>query len=320
MAANTDIHNNRGRPRVLQSCVALLDAFEFYYHHLPSELIDWTIGQQALNACMILLLDMYEARDLRHREKVDIAYAIFFELDAKGVHKLAKLAVSRISRESLRLREAVDRQWGPPISASSSSTSLADRSGTTVPSGTGSFAWSQHSSQSEYSKEYQNTAFGQQYHEPIMTTTGMFLVEDTGLLYPTAASFHVVRRDSQHQPSTDDVSWKHRSGATLPGRPVQTDFAMPVKARARVGSRPTSRRPSVITDLPPQMYGSSHIQSSMMEVRVAGSGEATGGIMEQGRERRSSILPEQEQQQQQQRQRRTEPHHRQHQHDIHRQR
>ena len=46
---------------------------------------------------MILMLDAMETGDTRRIEKVEKAYAVFVELERKGVHKLAALAVERIS-------------------------------------------------------------------------------------------------------------------------------------------------------------------------------------------------------------------------------
>jgi hypothetical protein len=93
--ASTLLH--RGRPLVLSSSLSLLSAFFFFYARAPAALICWTMGQQAFNSCMILLLDAMETGDMSRIEKVEKAYAVFVELERKGVHKLAALAVERIS-------------------------------------------------------------------------------------------------------------------------------------------------------------------------------------------------------------------------------
>ncbi|OCL14757.1 hypothetical protein AOQ84DRAFT_371003, partial [Glonium stellatum] len=87
----------RGRALVISSSNALLSAFLFFYHHVPAALICWTMGQQAFNSCMILLLDALETGNVEHIPRVQRAYAVFVELERKGVHKLAGLAVGRVS-------------------------------------------------------------------------------------------------------------------------------------------------------------------------------------------------------------------------------
>ncbi|KAF1846327.1 uncharacterized protein K460DRAFT_356017 [Cucurbitaria berberidis CBS 394.84] len=88
----------RGRPLVLSSSEDILSAFVFFYHRVPAALIDWTIGQQAFNSCMILLLDAIENTKITAGAmKVERAFAVFKELEDNHVHKLAALAVDRIS-------------------------------------------------------------------------------------------------------------------------------------------------------------------------------------------------------------------------------
>lgn len=87
----------RGRELVINSSVHLLQTFLFFYYRNPAVLICWTMGQQAFNACMILILDALESQQDSNEWLVDQAFAVFVELDRKGVHKLAELAVRRIS-------------------------------------------------------------------------------------------------------------------------------------------------------------------------------------------------------------------------------
>jgi hypothetical protein len=87
----------RGRAVVLSSSEELLSAFLFFWQRIPAVLVCWSLGQQAFNSCMILILDALETGDMRRIRRVEQAYAIFDELDKKGVHKLANLAVERIS-------------------------------------------------------------------------------------------------------------------------------------------------------------------------------------------------------------------------------
>jgi hypothetical protein len=87
----------RGRALVLSSSEDLLTAFLFLHTRVPAALISWTMGQQAFNACMILLLDAMETVDLSRIGKVEKVYVVFTQLEKNGVHELATLAVERIS-------------------------------------------------------------------------------------------------------------------------------------------------------------------------------------------------------------------------------
>lgn len=169
-------HSTRGRPQVLASSDALLLAFEFFYRALPTALIDWTIGQQAFNACMILLLDMQETRNLLHQPRVDLAFLIFRELDNKGVHKLAQFAVSRISRESVRLRDLVQ--------GTQSSAILSRPLPVQVPPSIRYVDVTQQRHQPSFTDMHAHvdvTECAFQYTEPVMGSTGMILLEDPGL-------------------------------------------------------------------------------------------------------------------------------------------
>ncbi|KAK5130559.1 hypothetical protein LTR08_001939 [Meristemomyces frigidus] len=87
----------RGRALVVNSSIHLLHAFLFFHHRNPAVLICWTMGQQAFNTAMILILDAWETENDHNEWLVGQAYAVFVELETKGVHKLAELAVARIS-------------------------------------------------------------------------------------------------------------------------------------------------------------------------------------------------------------------------------
>lgn len=86
----------RGRERVLQSCRALLIAFEFFQTRVRAALICWTLGQMAFNASMILLLSMLETSDTQDLHAVERTYSTFLEMNKLGVHKLAGAAVERL--------------------------------------------------------------------------------------------------------------------------------------------------------------------------------------------------------------------------------
>lgn len=88
----------RGRAAVLASSEALITAFLFFYQKDPASLIDWSLGQQAFNSAMLLLFDAIELRRVNPAiAQVERAYVIFKDLEDNGVHKLAGLAVEKIS-------------------------------------------------------------------------------------------------------------------------------------------------------------------------------------------------------------------------------
>lgn len=87
----------RGRERVLQSCRALLHAFEFFHSRLQAALICWTMGQQAFNAAMILVLSMFETKDPQDLHIVQLAMTTFHEMSRLGVHRLAGPALEKLS-------------------------------------------------------------------------------------------------------------------------------------------------------------------------------------------------------------------------------
>ncbi|KAG8533757.1 uncharacterized protein KY384_001498 [Bacidia gigantensis] len=88
----------RGRTRVLESCRALLNAFEFFHTRLRAGMICWTMGQMAFNASMLLTLSMLETGETQDLLPVQHAYSTFLEMNKLGVHKLAGAAVERLGR------------------------------------------------------------------------------------------------------------------------------------------------------------------------------------------------------------------------------
>lgn len=87
----------RGRPLVLTSSAGVVTAFVFFYSRAPSMLVSWSISQKAFNSCMILLLDALETGSLEYLRKIEQAYVVFKELQDNGIHKLAGLAVEKLS-------------------------------------------------------------------------------------------------------------------------------------------------------------------------------------------------------------------------------
>lgn len=86
----------RGRERVLESCRALLAAFQFFQTRARAAMICWAMGQMAFNAAMLLTLSMLETNETRDLGAVQHTYSTFIEMNKLGIHKLAGDAVERL--------------------------------------------------------------------------------------------------------------------------------------------------------------------------------------------------------------------------------
>ncbi|PIA89218.1 hypothetical protein CB0940_07516 [Cercospora beticola] len=146
----------RGRSLVINSSIALINAFMFFHYRRPQVLICWTMGQQCFNACMILILDALETDNENNLWLVNQAFAVFHELDKKGVHKLADLAVARISLGLSVLHERQNQR-----KQQQAATRGASAYHPQLEIDTASMT------------DFQN--------DSVMGNTGMFLLEDTGL-------------------------------------------------------------------------------------------------------------------------------------------
>lgn len=127
---------------------------------------------------MILILDALETGDIHRIRPVEEAYAVFVELDKKGVHKLASLAVERISWGLHQLLKQVDARRAcleksyskPPMA-----TGMTGSSGVVQGASASGNPYGAASCRSEapgYSGELRDTVMG---------NTGMLLLEDPGL-------------------------------------------------------------------------------------------------------------------------------------------
>ncbi|KXL49340.1 hypothetical protein M433DRAFT_64551 [Acidomyces richmondensis BFW] len=175
----------RGRALVVNSSISLLKTFLFFRLRKPAVLICWTIGQQAFNACMILILDAWETGNDHNRWLLDSAYVVFQELHQNRVHKLAELAVQRISDGLAQLgNRKVERQYQaqsscrqsprqPPLTLTLDTATMTD--------------WSK---------------------DAVMGNTGMFLLEDSGLQSFAPSPFH-------------PLGW-YMAGNTQPADPCNT--------------------------------------------------------------------------------------------------
>ena len=98
ISAQDDAENvPRGRERVLQSCRALLEAFDFFGTRVREAMICWTMGQQAFNAAMILTLAVIESGDTTDLPIIERAYAHFMEMNLLSIHKLAGVACEKLA-------------------------------------------------------------------------------------------------------------------------------------------------------------------------------------------------------------------------------
>jgi hypothetical protein len=121
----------------------------FFYWRQKAVLICWTMGQQAFNACMILILDAWETGNAHNEFWINQAYSVFVELYNRGVHKLAELAVQRISSGLMMLEErrrersqnlmSLSRRQSHQTGLQLDTASMTDFSGDAVMGNTGMF-------------------------------------------------------------------------------------------------------------------------------------------------------------------------------------
>ncbi|KAK3115378.1 hypothetical protein LTR53_005325 [Teratosphaeriaceae sp. CCFEE 6253] len=155
----------RGRDLVINSSVLILQTFLFFQHRHPAVLICWTMCQQAFNASMIVLIDAWETGNTANEFFVNQAYAVFDELDKKGVHKLAKLAVQRIS-DGLAQLGARQQEEKRRLAMASRCSSV------------------QHVYQPQQAPpvlQLDTASMADWSSDAVMGNTGMFLLEDPGL-------------------------------------------------------------------------------------------------------------------------------------------
>jgi hypothetical protein len=195
----------RGRPLVINSSVQLLQTFLFFSHRHPAVLICWTIGQQAFNAAMIIMLDAWETEGEQNMWLVDQALLVFTELQRNGIHKLAELAVARITK-GIVLFKTRQRERQDALDAAAAAAAVSRRT-----------SQSQYQQQQGHQSQqpYQYSQPDEVYHlyQPIlgletndtstydmsgdtimgntvMGQTGMFLLEDPGLQSHNPAAQH----------------------------------------------------------------------------------------------------------------------------------
>lgn len=259
----------RGRPLVINSSVQLLQTFLFFSHRHPENLISWTIGQQAFNAAMIIILDAWETDNEQNMWLVDEAHKVFVAL--QGVHKLAALAVSRITQGMLifntRQRERQDAA-NAAAAAAANAAAMSRRS-------------SQQQQQHQHFQQQQQPIQVQQaYHytqpehlyQPILSLnttntaslnisgnsvmgnsvmgeTGMFLLEDSGY----AVQQHFAPW-SLSLPASAAASSPQSSSATSPTATTLTgQYSPPVPPMVPVSNVPIAPFPVISPSFQPQM-------------------------------------------------------------------
>lgn len=191
----------RGRALVINSSVSLLQVFLFFRHRNPSALTCWTIGQHAFNACMILILEEWETENTHNRWLVDQAYLVFVELQRNGVHKLANLAVQRISDGLIQLGSLKGRRESQAHMSRGPS------------------------SQPPYTpdEKVETPPMTRLSSNTVMGSTGMFLLEDPGLQSFTSQAFEPLQwriTGEPHHSSMNNPPTMSVSGITPASFPV----------------------------------------------------------------------------------------------------
>ncbi|KAK4504246.1 hypothetical protein PRZ48_005162 [Zasmidium cellare] len=244
----------RGRSLVVESSIQLLKAFLFFRYRNPAVLICWTMGQQAFNASMILILDAWETENQQNEWLVNQAYAVFHELQNKGVHKLAELAVRRISSGLMMLEQRRHQR--------EQQAAMSRR-----PSGYQPTLQIDTASMSDFSGD------------AVMGNTGMFLLEDPGLQSYSAPSFQPLgwnMAGSSAHPSNSS----HPTSPSIPSPVVPvsqvTAAPFPVMTAPFTGGPMTTASyslggglPARIPNLPPQAPPSSNA-SAFTPINTAG--------------------------------------------------
>lgn len=151
----------RGRDQVLFSCEGLLTAFLFLYLRARDALVSWSIGQQAFNACMLLLSDAMDTGDLGRIEKVEQAFIVFLELQNKSMHGLARNAVDQVSGGLAEIKRMVAEGANNP--------------------GVAPTSFTRRKVQMQGTARHECMEGPCPMHDTVMGNTGLLLLEDPGL-------------------------------------------------------------------------------------------------------------------------------------------
>ena len=207
-------------------------------------LVCWTTGQQAFNACMILLLDAWETGNQQNRWLIEQAFTVFSELETKGVHKFAKLAVQHIA-DWLKLLDTKREYDIHQSSLASNMQSMIDFRGDTV-----------------------------------MGNTGMFLLDDPGLQSFVPASFQPLSWNIAG--SSQFSHYPHQTTPEIPSPvvpvseitvapfPITAPSFMPTSTVLNVASAYAVGLQPRMPDLQPQRRQSNSVRSQMNLTQVNG--------------------------------------------------
>lgn len=246
----------RGRPLVINSSIHLLQTFLFFYHRHPAVLICWTIGQQAFNAAMIIILDSWETGNIQNMWLVNEALAVFSELHNNGVHKIAALAVSRITEGIIRIETRQrERQDAAAAAAAVANAAVMSRQS----------SQQQHHAASQRQHSLQASPPMPAYHlyqpnlaldtastslldiagDTVMGNTGMFLLEDPGLQSSNPAT-QLFAPWGLSLPASAAASSPYSSSATSPiATHIPGQYSPPVPHSVPVSNVPIAPFPAM---------------------------------------------------------------------------
>ena len=177
----------RGRAIVVNSSIHLLQTFLFFRHRHPAVLVCWTLGQQAFNAAMILVLDAWESGNDQNEWLVNQAFVVFTEMQTNGVHKLAELAVKRISDGLAQLGQ---RRQERANAATAASAAMSRRQSQQSHQPTTASTYPQAQQQQQPALALDTSSRLDLSGDTVMGNTGMFLLEDSGLQAYIPPSFN----------------------------------------------------------------------------------------------------------------------------------
>lgn len=223
----------RGRPLVINSSIHLLQTFIFFYYQHPAVLICWTLGQQAFNAAMIIILDAWETGNDQNMWLVDQALAVFTDLQCNRVHKLAELAVTRITKGIVTVRER--QQKTQDAAAAAAAAAMSRRSSQQLQQH--QHPQTQNINQSsppvpayplyQPSLGLENPGSSLDFSgDTVMGNTGMFLLEDPGLQSTNPATQHFAPW-SLSLPASAAGSSPHSSSGSPTAPPTTGYFSSP---------------------------------------------------------------------------------------------
>lgn len=300
----------RGRPLVINSSIHLLQTFLFFYHRHPAVLICWTIGQQAFNAAMIIILDAWETGNIQNMWLVNEALAVFKELQDNGVHKIAALAISRISEGIVRIEYRQRQRQEAAAAAVAGNTAAMSRHP--------SQQQHHHPSQRQDALQTSSPTPSYQLYQPnlaldstatnlldiagdtVMGNTGMFLLEDPGLQSQNPAT-QLFAPWGLSLPASAAASSPYSSSATSPiATNTSGQYSPPVPHSIPVSNVPVAPFPAMSPPFQPPMIPMLASPFSVgLQPRMPTGGRGQQQGQQQFEPPKVDATPNQQQQQQQ---------------------